>query len=189
MIVKEEIEKEIKCRVGKKRYEHILRVVDMSERLALKHNLDVGKAKKAAFFHDCAKCRNMSDIFKLAEEVGFHIPKELLEFPQIIHAHLGAYLAKNRYNIHDQEILDAIAHHTTACKNMSKIEEVVYLADYLEVERDFPNIKEYRKMAFKDLDKAMYISIENNIRFLLDKKKKIAFDTIDSWNERNCVNK
>lgn len=183
-LINSDILKEIESRVGANRYAHILRVVKYADKLAKVYHIDSKKAKIAALLHDCAKCKKHSDIILLANQVGFEISSELMQVPQVIHAHLGAYIAKEVYGIEDEEILMAIKYHTTGRKGMTDLEKIIYLADYLEEGRVFPEVEFLREKSLIDLDETLFLAVENSIKFLLEKKKKIAFETISLWNER-----
>lgn len=179
------IKDEICERVGQKRYAHILRVVDMAKKLAIKHRVDLEKAKLSALLHDCAKTKELDEVFSLATKYDYMIPDTLLEFPAVIHAHLGSHIAKVDYGIEDEDILNAIKYHTTGRKGMSDLEKIIYLADSLEEGRYFVGVERIREASFIDLNKGLYLSVENTLGFLLSNKSKIAIETIELWNERN----
>ena len=85
-------------------------------------------------------------------------------------------------SIKDEEILSAIYYHTIGKENMSLLEKIIYIADFIEPQRNFPKLEWYREYAFKDLDKALRLIIENTIYFLIDKGKPIHPNTIKARN-------
>ena len=98
--------------------------------------------------------------------------------PQIIHSHLGRVMAKNLYGIDDEDILNAISYHTTGRPNMSDLEKIIFLADYIEPMRNFDGVDVARKLAKKDLDSTMYFALNNTLKFLVEKDKYIVVETV-----------
>ena len=91
--------------------------------------------------------------------------------PDLTHSFLGAKIAETEYGITDSEILDAIAYHTTGRPDMSLLEKIVFIADYIEPNRDyFEGLDKVRELAYEDIDKAVITSLENTINY--NKKKK-----------------
>ena len=102
-----------------------------------------------------------------------NMDEELLEYnSELWHAPVGAYLVEKEAGIKDAEILDAIRYHTSGRPNMTILEKVIYLADYIEPGRNFPGVEEVREMAEKDLDQALIQSIQNTIIFLMKKNQE-----------------
>lgn len=155
------------------RYQHTLGVVQSALDLARRYGANEEKAEVAAIFHDYAKYRPLQEMKRLIETVP-DIPNDLLAFQQELwHAFVGAYLVKERVGIDDREILDAIRYHTTGRENMTVLEKVVCLADYIEPGRNFPGVDEVRRLARLDLNRALAKSLHNTIRFLKDKGEKV----------------
>ena len=87
--------------------------------------------------------------------------------PSLLHAKLGAYLAKKCYNIEDEEILEAIKWHTTGKPGMSMLDMIIYMADYIEPNRDkAPNLKEIRKLSFINIEEALYSVLKSTLDYL-----------------------
>ena len=101
---------------------------------------------------------------------------------EIIHSFLGAIISEKKYGIEDEDILNAIRFHTTGRENMSDLEKIVFLADYIEPMRNFSGVDKARKLACEDLNKAMMYSLNNTILFLCNKDEYIALDTIKARN-------
>ena len=89
----------------------------------------------------------------------------------------------HKYGVADQEILDGIMYHTTGIDGMSKLAKVVYLADMIEPGRDFPGVEELRKLARRDLDRAMLLAYRNTMRYLLEGGLLIHPHCISGYNE------
>ena len=111
---------------------------------------------------------------------------ELTEFeknhPFLIHAKLGAYLAKEKYGVRDPQILSAIRYHTTGHPDMTKLEKIVYIADYIEPMRDkAPNLPLVRKLAFQNLDECMYQILKDTLEYLDDSSDAIDETTREAY--------
>ncbi|MDO5715834.1 MAG: bis(5'-nucleosyl)-tetraphosphatase (symmetrical) YqeK [Tissierellia bacterium] len=178
----EKIRQKIEARIGKKRMEHTYRVMETAEKLATIYNVDVEKVKTAAFLHDCAKMKDRKDLIRAANHYDMLLTKEMKKAPQIIHAYLGALIAEREYHIKDEDILNGIQYHTTGRENMSDLEKIIFLADYMEPKRNFPGVEKARELAEKDLNEAMLYALTQTIHHLLDSNEVIALDTIKARN-------
>lgn len=175
-------EKEIRDRIGEKRFLHTLRVRDTALELAKIYEVDQEKAEVAGFLHDCAKIRDHDELIKSAKEAGLLLTKEMIKAPQIIHSYLGAIYARDLYGIEDEDILNAITYHTTGRANMSDLEKIIFLADYIEPMRNFDGVERARQLAKKDLDAAMYFALNNTLKFLVDHDTYIVPTTVTARN-------
>lgn len=111
---------------------------------------------------------------KVAEKHGLEITEIEQKNPFMLHAKVGALLAEKKYDIEDQEVLSAIRWHTTGKPDMTLLEKIVYVADYIEPKRDkAPNLKEVRKMAFVDLDQALLKILEDTLNYLGDSPDEV----------------
>lgn len=167
------IKADLKEKLSKKRYEHTLGVAYVSAALAMCYGEDIIKAELAGILHDVAKAEKVS---KLKEDmVGFIDPYTDSSYvdliadkaPQILHAVYAPFLAKKNYNIEDKDILSAIRWHTTGKKNMSMLEQIVFVADYIEPNRKkLPGLDEIRTLAFHDIKKAVKRISKSTIEYL-----------------------
>ena len=90
-----------------------------------------------------------------------------LKNPQLLHAKVGSFLAMEEFDIHDQDIINAILNHTTGRPDMSPLEKIIYIADYIEPGRkQAPNLTPIRKVAFEDLNKALLMILEDTLSYL-----------------------
>lgn len=168
--------------IGEKRYKHILRVTETAEKLAKIHGVDVEKARTAALFHDICKYKDNARLWKEAERLNVKDLDCFKAFPQVLHAYVAAEAARVDYGIEDEEILRAIRYHTTGTENMSPVEEVVFLADYLEPMRNFDGVDDLRKKAEADLKEAMAASLQGNLLFLIKQGTAVHLDTVRCYN-------
>lgn len=168
--------------IGEKRYAHTKRVEEMAVRLAALYAVDVEKARIAAHYHDCMKIKDRGLLFAKAEELGLSLTEELKRSPELIHAPLGSLAAKKIYGIKDEDILTAIAEHTTGSANMSTLSKVLYLADMVEEGREFLGVEKIREAAFRDLDEAMRLALSHTLHYLLNQSAPISLESIRCYN-------
>lgn len=182
IIDKFQIREKLIKNIGHYRYEHSIRVMEEAEKLAKRYGYNENKASIAGLLHDCGRLLDKFEILKKAYDFDI-IQKDnrVNNFP-LIHAPLGAEIARREFNILDEDILNAIRYHTTGRPNMSLIDKIVYIADYIEPERNFNGLDEVRKLAYDDLDKAILKAMDNTIKYLINKGAYIHPDTINSRN-------
>ncbi len=172
----------VKKQLTEHRYQHTLGVMETAITLAGKYGADVKKAEIAAIFHDYAKFRPKDEMQEIILAQGF--PQDLLDFnSELWHAPVGAYLVEKEAGITDREVLDAIRYHTSGRENMTLLEKVIYLADYMEPGRHFPGVDEVRAMAKENLDHALIKAVQNTILFLMKKNQTIYPETFFTYND------
>lgn len=150
-----------------KRFAHTLGVEFTAAALAMRYQADVTDAQIAGLLHDCAKCLTDEKRVSICEK--HQIPMTDIERrnPFLLHAKVGEFLAKEKYGITNPDILNAIRFHTTGRENMSLLERIVFVADYIEPgRRQAPNLAEIRQLAFTDLDAAMLKILEDTLSYL-----------------------
>ncbi|KUP07261.1 phosphohydrolase [Bacillus coahuilensis m2-6] len=171
----------VKEQLTEKRYIHTLGVMETSILLASHYGVDEKQAELAAIFHDYAKFRPLEEMKEIIQDQLED--KKLLKYNQELwHAPVGAYLVEKEVGIHDSTVLDAIRYHTSGRKNMTPLEKVIYVADYIEPNRNFPGVEDARAMAYDGLDKVLLVSLKNTMQFLLNKNQLIYPDTLKAYN-------
>lgn len=176
------IKQDLINKLSKDRYEHTLRVVDMCVRLAEKYGADLEKTKMAALLHDSAKLSSNEEQVKMADSLNLLSEDIYYYNKEIVHPILGAKLAEDKYAIDDEDILNAIKYHTTGRENMSLLEKIIFIGDYIEPERKFDGIEEIRELAFKDLDASILLALNTSLKFLLENDRLISPNTLKSRN-------
>lgn len=135
------------------RFLHTLGVVDTSVELARIYGAPEGKALYASLLHDCAKNLAEGELVKMAEMVG--ADKDEMACAPVLHAPAGAYLARERYGVHDAEVLCAIRRHTVGAEDMSLLDAIIYVADMIEPgRRFFAGLDDARALARRDIFRA-----------------------------------
>lgn len=178
------IKKYLKKHLTKDRYQHTLGVAYTAASLAMKYNTDtsnanlVKRAYLAGLLHDCAKC--MSDEKKLHICDKNNIPYSDIEsqHPYLLHGKVGAYIAGKKFGIKDEDILQAITWHTTGRPDMSLLEKIIFIADYIEPSRK--PVKELdliRRLAFEDIDGTMEKILSNTLKYLNGKNAPVDMMT------------
>ena len=150
--------------------------------LAMRYGADIQKAEVAGLLHDCAKC--IPDEEKLQKCEKHHLPISDAERknPSLLHAKLGAYYARQKYGITDEEILGAITWHTTGKPEMTLLEEIVFIADYIEPDRDrAPNLEEIRTLAFTDLKTAVGAVLAGTLAYVGKRQDALDETTVAAY--------
>src|SRR3954469_17774241 len=179
---REDALKIVKKQLTDHRYQHTVGVMETAISLANKYGVDEKKAELAAIFHDYAKFRDKEEMYSIIVEQQMN--KELLEYnTELWHAPVGAYLVQKEAGVTDLEVLDAIRYHTSGRPNMTLLEKIIYLADYIEPGRHFPGVEEVREMAKKDLNQALIQALKNSIGFLMRKNQLVFPLTFHTYND------
>jgi predicted HD superfamily hydrolase involved in NAD metabolism len=172
----------VKDQLTERRYVHTLGVMETAIKLAEIYKVDVGKAELAAIFHDYAKFRDKEEMRQII--INQKMPQDLLQHhDELWHAPVGAYLVENEVGITDHEVLEAIRCHTSGKINMSPLDKVLFVADYIEPGRDFPGVEQVRESAMNSLDIAVIQAMKNTITFLLKRNQPIYPDTFHAYND------
>ncbi len=152
---------------GDKRYIHSVNVAKAAYKLANKYNEDADLAYYAGLLHDCAKKMETSAQLEIIKRNDAYPVKEReLEFPKVIHALAGAYVARDEFGIVNKKILDSIRFHTLGDVEMSLFDKIIYIADLISDERNYKGVEILREMAYNSIDKAILISVDNTIGYV-----------------------
>lgn len=150
-----------------KRFEHTLGVAYTAAALAMRYGADLGKAETAGMLHDCAKCMSNEKRLMICEKHNISVNAIERKNPFLLHAKVGSYMAMQKYHVHDADTVNAILNHTTGRPDMSLLEKIVYVADYIEPGRkQAPNLAQIRKLAFLDLDDALFHILGDTLVYL-----------------------
>lgn len=163
------VKKELKRKLPLKRYIHSLNVSNTAVKLCRVYNVCKDKGEIAGLLHDYAKYLSNDEMCKYIEEFKIEIDEVINSQKDLAHGLIGAELVKRKFKIQDLDILNSIRYHTTGRKEMTNLEKIIYLSDYIEPNRKFPGIEEIRKMALKDLNKATLMALDNTIKYIIIK--------------------
>ena len=178
----ENLQNVVKVRLSPKRFAHTLGVLDMARRLANHYGVSIEKAEVAAVLHDAMKERPLQEMQTMVMDAQIAVDSEMLNNGALLHGPAAAAYAKLELHIQDESICEAIRVHTLGSTHMSLLDKIIFLADYIEPNRDFPGVEELRALAFKDLNAAVIRAYDGTIRHLLDQGLSIHVDTIRGRN-------
>ena len=162
-----------------KRIPHVLGTEQEAIRLAQRYGADVEKARVAALLHDCTKKLSMEEQLALCEKYGIQLDELEQKALKLLHSKTGAAIAKDVFGV-DEEIYSAIWYHTTGHANMTRLEKIIYLADYIEPSRDFPGVDELRSVCYEDLDRGLLKGLEMTIEEMTAMGNPVHHATIEA---------
>ena len=165
------------------RYEHTLAVAYTAACLASVHGGDITKALRAGLLHDCAKCIAPDRQLALCEKYHITISEVERRNPFLLHGKLGARLAQEIYQERDEDVLNAVRNHTTGRPEMSLLEKIIFVADYMEPGRNKASgLPEIRRLSFTDLDSAMVQILQDTLVYLKNTGQEIDPATQETLN-------
>ncbi|MCI5611530.1 MAG: bis(5'-nucleosyl)-tetraphosphatase (symmetrical) YqeK [Roseburia sp.] len=174
------IKKYLKKHLTKERYHHTVGVAYTAMSMAMKYNPQPDnnefmiKAEIAGLLHDCAKCMDNDKKIRICNKNQISYSKIEAENPYLLHGKVGAYIARKEFDILDEDILNAITWHTTGRPDMSLLEKIIFVADYIEPSRrPITELNLIRQLAFTDIDQAVIKILENTLKYLNEKGNPI----------------
>ena len=178
---RKELIAKVKEQVSEKRFKHILGVEQAALELARANDYELEKASVAALVHDYAKERSDSEFKALIVQTG--LEQDLLNWNNFIwHGVVGAEIIKKELKITDEEILNAVRRHTVGAKEMTMLDQIVYVADYIEPGRDFPGVDQARQLAAESLRAAVEFETRHTLLYLMNNNKTIYPAAILTYN-------
>ncbi|MFU0827606.1 MAG: bis(5'-nucleosyl)-tetraphosphatase (symmetrical) [Lachnoclostridium sp.] len=184
------MEKTLSRLISERRFHHSLGVQGMSVALAARYEADIDRANIAGLLHDCAKDLKDEELVKECKKLNIPVTDVECRNGYLLHGKLGAYYAKHKFGVDDNDILSAIIWHTTGKPDMSLLEKIVFVADYIEPSRSqerIPNLNEIRVMAFADLNRAIIAILKNTIDYLEKKGQEIDHSTYAAYEYYNKI--
>ncbi len=146
-----------------KRMPHVLGTEQEAVRLVRRYGGDETQARIAALLHDCTKKLDMAQQLALCEKYGIMLDELEQKALKLLHSKTGAAIARDVFGVEDA-VYDAILYHTTGKPDMTRLEKIIYLADYIEPTRDFPGVDELRKTVYEDMDKGLLMGLTMTIQ-------------------------
>ncbi|SDB09365.1 bis(5'-nucleosyl)-tetraphosphatase (symmetrical) YqeK [Eubacterium oxidoreducens] len=184
------IKKQLQNTLNEHRFTHTLGVAYTASALAMRYQANVEKAFLAGLLHDCAKNIPSDKMLQICKENEIRISSAEQSNPQLLHAKLGAYIAKEEYAVHDEEVLNSIRLHTTGAPKMTVLDKIIYIADYIEPNRkELPHMAEIRHHAFEDLDMAMEEITTDVLNYLISNGNVIDEMTLNTQRYYQQLNK
>ena len=157
-----------------RRYTHTMGVAETAQRLAGQCGADPIRARLAGLLHDCAKSMPLDEMRELVARNVPDMDEEELDTRSILHAPAGMVMARDLFGVRDPSILSAIRKHTVGDGEMSPMDALIYVADFIEPGREpFPGLDKARKLAEKDIYQAMCCCAQLTARHLKSRKQSI----------------
>lgn len=178
-----EIRDYIHQKLDPERYRHSLGVMDTARMLAEQHGEDPERAALAGILHDCGKYCSDEDAITRLEAVGYALNDVERFEPELLHGHVGALIAQEKFHVTDVGILSAVACHTTGKTGMSLLDKIVYIADYIEPGREGDWVYPLRRAAYQDIDHALVMCADSTMTYVMRKGEPIHPDTVHMRNE------
>ena len=165
--------------VMEKRVRHIRGTEEEAVRLARRWGADETMARRAGILHDCTKYLSGEEHIAICEKYG--VPLDELErtAPKLLHSKTGACMARYVFGEPD-EVYEAIFWHTTAKADMTTLEKILYVADYMEPNRTFDGVERLRQLAYQDLDKALLLGVETTVQEMKDRNLPVHRNTLQA---------
>lgn len=181
MLCDDEKRRDILSRLSGFRLKHTLGCEKAARELARRYGEDEEKCAYAMLLHDITKTFSQQEQLNLCEKYGI-IPNDVEKKEwKMLHGKTAAAIAADLYSA-PPDVVHAIAYHTTGCANMTLLDKIVYMADYIEENRSFDGVKTARKLAAQNLDKALLYGLNASLRDLIHRGKQIHVDTISARN-------
>lgn len=171
----------LKQALSKERFEHVCRVEQTAMELAQLNDVDIERASIAGLCHDYAKQRPDKDFIQVIRDKKMN-PLLLNYGNAIWHGVVGAEMVKDELGVHDEDILNAIRQHTTGNDYMTKLAQVIYMADYIEPGRDFPGVTKARELTKKDLGAGVAYQTARTLEYLIMNGQPVYPQTLTTYN-------
>ena len=182
-VVRPALAAQLRETIPSSRYMHTIGVADEAWRMAVRFGADESAAWLAGLLHDCAKGIPTAEQAATCDRLGVALDDETRRCPSVIHGFLGAHLARTRWGVADESILNAIRLHTIGGVGMTTLERIVFLADATEPRRDFSGVDAIRAVAQTDLDEALRLYIAGQFRHLTSRRVPIHTGLVRVWND------
>ena len=166
------------------RYQHSLGVAETAVFLAERFGIDREQAQVAGLLHDCAREFPNEDLIQEAEKRQIAVEPVEKQMPLLLHAYVGARLVVEKYGVNDKAVEQAIWRHTVGGAQMTKLDKIIWFADMIEPQRDYPGVEKLRALSrTASLDEMMLAGLTQSIAFVLQKGGLIHPDTVIARNE------
>ena len=162
-----------------KRIPHVMGVEEEAVKLAQRWGADPELARRAGILHDCTKYYELPEQLEICAKYGVELDELEQKAVKLLHSKTGACIAREVFG-QPQAVYDAIFWHTTGKADMTTLEKVLYIADYMEPNRDFDGVERLRHLAYTDLDKAMLLGVEMTIQEMQQRQVPIHTNTLQA---------
>lgn len=183
MYTAEELTDILDIRLSKKRYQHSLNVAEEARRLAEFYSYgNPEKAYTAGLIHDICKEIPKEEQLAMVKSSSMDVTDVELVTPPLYHAIAGAWYAEQVLNVRDADMLNAVRYHTVGRAEMSRLEEIIYLADLISADRSYKDVGKMRKAAYQSIEKAMLEALRFSVADVVGKGSMLPRHTIEAYN-------
>ena len=161
------------------RVAHVLGCRDTAVALAKHWGADETDAARAGLLHDITKALDGPHQLTLCREYGIVLDAFSNKNPKTLHALTGSLVAQRIFG-ENEAVVSAIRHHTTGKANMTLLQKIIYVADYMEPNRDFPGVERLRHLAFTDLDAALKLGLEMTLELLVQQGREVSPESLEA---------
>lgn len=168
----------LKEHLSEKRIRHTYGVVDEAVKLANKYGADPEKAKKAALYHDLFRHVEGKELENIC--LNYDLPDKYFDNPNLAHSKVASIKIREIFGERDQDVIAAVSFHTTGRAGMSTLEKVIYLADAIEPNRDYPGVDEIRRLSEENLDEACLYAMKHSVEYVKAQGGYVDEDTISA---------
>ncbi len=166
-------------RVSDRRFKHSLGVSDTAVQLAMLNEADENDARMAGILHDITKELTFEQQMELVAKYGIELDDTEKQEPKLLHAITSPKVAKELFDVSD-DIANAIRYHTTGRADMTLLEKILYLADYMEPSRDFEGVEPLRELTYKNIDEALLLALQMSVQEVKNKGGHLHSDTLEA---------
>ena len=179
----DQMRRELQRRLKKDRFAHSIGVANTAVKLAKRFGVDETKAYIAGLLHDCAREFENDELPAQAQARGINIGEVERAIPLLLHAYISAQMIKEIYGVDDAEIAQAIYRHTVGARDMTPLDKIIYFADMIEPNRNYPGVDKLRALTeTADLDEILLTAFTDTIAFVLKRNLPIHPDTVAARN-------
>ncbi len=165
----EQIRVIVRERLNPNLFRHSIGVAQAARALAERYGADPDAAYLSGLIHDFGKQYSKDELLQAAVHYQHSLDDLTCRTVKLLHAEVGAVLVEKELGISDPEILNAVVFHTTGRPGMTLLEKIIYLADYIEPGRTHTGLDELRELAFRQLDQALLVAVEQSIKSVLQR--------------------
>lgn len=182
----DQLEQKVAALLKPERVAHVLGCRDTAIEMAKRWGADEKDAARAGLLHDITKALTPRQQLTLCSDYGILLDDFSQENPQTLHALTGSYVAQRIFGENDA-VVNAIRWHTTGKADMTTLEKIIYVADYMEPNRKFPSVERLRQLAFSDLDEAVCMGLTMTVELLHQRGQTVSPGSIEAlqWLRRD----
>lgn len=179
----EQYEAEVKKHLTEERFYHSQCVAAEAARLAERYGADAEQARTAGILHDIMKDTPPEEQLKILRDFGIMLSKTQQLQPKLWHSLCGAAYLEHALGVKDRAVLDAVRCHTGGRKDMTLLDKVLFVADYISADRDYPGVERMREAAGRSLEEAIVEGIVFTVKDMMDRRLPLGAESIEAYND------